>query len=39
MGGLLIYDGSKFKIYRDTQGLPSNNINDILIDNNGIWIY
>ena len=38
MGGLLIYDGSKFKIYRDTQGLPSNNINDILIDNNGIWI-
>ena len=23
---------------QDTQGLPSNNINDILIDNNGIWI-
>ena len=37
-GGLLKYDGSKFYIYRTSDGLPSNNINDILIDNNGIWI-
>ena len=32
------YDGSKFTIYRQSDGLPSNNINDILVDNNGVWI-
>jgi len=37
-GGLLQYDGSKFHIYRKTDGLPSNFIHDILIDNNGVWI-
>jgi len=38
VGGLLKYDGSKFTIYRQSDGLPSNNINDILVDNNGVWI-
>ena len=38
VGGLLQYDGSKFHIFRETDGLPSNNINDILVDNNGVWI-
>ncbi|MBT3589209.1 MAG: response regulator [Candidatus Marinimicrobia bacterium] len=38
LGGLLKYDGSKFHMYTKSDGLPSNNINDILIDNNGIWI-
>ena len=38
VGGLLKYDGSKFSIYRQSDGLPSNNVNDILVDNNGVWI-
>ena len=38
VGGLLKYDGSKFSIYRQSDGLPDNNVNDVLIDNNGVWI-
>ena len=38
VGGLLKYDGSKFSIYRQSDGLPSNNVNDVLVDNNGVWI-
>ena len=36
--GLIKYDGLKFTTYKTEDGLPSNIINDILIDNNGIWI-
>jgi ligand-binding sensor domain-containing protein/serine phosphatase RsbU (regulator of sigma subunit) len=36
--GLLKYDGLKFTTYRTEDGLPSNFILDILIDNNGVWI-
>ena len=36
--GLLKYDGLKFTTYRKENGLPSNFILDILIDNNGVWI-
>ena len=38
IGGLLKYDGSKFQLFRVSDGLPSNNVNDILVDNNGVWI-
>ena len=37
-GGMLKYDGSKFQIFRDLDGLPANNVNEILIDENGVWI-
>jgi len=37
-GGLLKYDGSKFHIYTTNNGLPSKNISDILIDDNGLWL-
>ncbi|SVD04741.1 uncharacterized protein METZ01_LOCUS357595, partial [marine metagenome] len=37
-GGLLKYDGSKFHIYRQVNGLPRNTVNDILIDDNGLWV-
>ena len=36
--GLIKYDGLKFTTYKTEDGLPNNYINDILIDNNGIWI-
>jgi ligand-binding sensor domain-containing protein len=36
-GGLLKYDGSKFHIMRNSDGLPNNWVRDILIDDNGIW--
>ena len=37
-GGLLKYDGSKFSIFRKSDGLPSNIVNDIYEDNGGLWI-
>jgi signal transduction histidine kinase/CheY-like chemotaxis protein/ligand-binding sensor domain-containing protein len=37
-GGLLRYDGSKFHIYRTSDGLAANNVSDILIDENGVWV-
>ena len=37
-GGLLKFDGIKFKEYSTMNGLPSNIINDILFDNNGLWL-
>ena len=37
-GGLLKFDGIKFKQYSNINGLPSNKINDILFDNNGLWL-
>ena len=36
--GLIKYDGLKFTTYMKEHGLPNNYINDVLIDNNGIWI-
>ena len=36
--GLLKYDGLKFTALERENGLPSNFILDILIDNNGVWI-
>ena len=36
--GLLKYDGSKFKVTNAFNGLPSNFVSDILIDDNGIWL-
>ena len=37
-GGLLKFDGIKFKAYSTMNGLPSDIINDILFDNNGLWL-
>jgi ligand-binding sensor domain-containing protein/serine phosphatase RsbU (regulator of sigma subunit) len=38
MGGLLKYNESRFEIISQSNGLPSNTVRDILIDDNGIWV-
>ena len=37
-GGLLKYNGIKFEIFRTENGLPSNVVKDILLDDNGVWV-
>ena len=36
--GLLKYDGSKFSHIADVAGLPAPVVNDILIDDSGLWV-
>jgi ligand-binding sensor domain-containing protein/serine phosphatase RsbU (regulator of sigma subunit) len=37
-GGLLKYDGSSFELFTAKDGLPSNNVRDIFIDDYGVWV-
>ena len=37
-GGLLKYDGTSFEQFTTNDGLPSNSIRDILVDEHGLWI-
>jgi ligand-binding sensor domain-containing protein/serine phosphatase RsbU (regulator of sigma subunit) len=37
-GGLLKYDGTSFEQFTTNDGLPSNYIRDILVDEHGLWI-
>ena len=37
-GGLLKYDGTSFEQFTTNDGLPSNYIRDILVDDHGLWI-